>query len=89
MSSSNRSGTNFATQIVQWLSVIGALNWGLVGILDWDLVRAILGNDPTTPASAASRVIYALVGVSGVGLALLAPRMRRATTAAGLAHADA
>ncbi len=89
MSSSSRSGTNLATQIVQWLSVIGALNWGLVGIFNWDLVRAILGNEPATPASAASRAIYALVGVSGVGLAILAPRRRRATTPAGLAHADA
>ena len=55
------------TQIVLWLSIIGALNWGLVGFFNWDLVRAIFGNDSATPASGISRVIYALVGLSGLG----------------------
>lgn len=89
MSSTNRSGTTIASQIVQWLSVVGALNWGLVGIFDWDLVRAILGNDPATSASAASRAVYALVGISGLGLAILAPRRRRDAVPARFADADA
>lgn len=43
------------------LIVIGGLNWGLVGLLKFDLVKAVLG-DMTTLA----RVVYALVGVSAV-----------------------
>lgn len=43
------------------LTVIGALNWGLVGFLGIDLVSAIFGE-----MSFLSRIIYALVGVSGL-----------------------
>ena len=43
------------------LVIIGALNWGLVGFLGVDLVAAIFGE-----MSAVSRVIYALVGLSGI-----------------------
>lgn len=85
---STRNGTNVAGEIVRWLAVIGALNWGLVGIFNWDLVRAILGNDAGTSASAASRAVYALVGLAGVGLAVLAPA-RRHEQGSGLARADA
>ncbi len=85
---SNRNGVRVAAEVVRWLAVIGALNWGLVGFFNWDLVRAILGNDAGTSASAASRAVYALVGLAGVGLALLAPA-RRHEKASGLARADA
>jgi uncharacterized membrane protein YuzA (DUF378 family) len=64
------------TQVVLWLSIIGALNWGLVGFFNWDLVRAIFGADSATPSSGIARVIYALVGLSGLALAILAPRLR-------------
>jgi uncharacterized membrane protein YuzA (DUF378 family) len=47
---------------VAWaLAVIGALNWGLVGAFNFDLVAAILGT-MTMPA----RVVYILVGVAGL-----------------------
>ena len=85
---SNGNGTKVATGVVQWLAIIGALNWGLVGFFNWDLVRALLGNDAGTSASAASRAIYALVGLSGVGLAVLSPARRNAR-ASSLARADA
>jgi uncharacterized membrane protein YuzA (DUF378 family) len=64
------------SQIFVWLAVIGALNWGLVGLFDWDLVRALFGNDTSTPSSALSRAVYAVVGVAGVALAFFAPRLR-------------
>lgn len=70
------SGRNVLTQVLFWLAVIGALNWGLVGFLNWDLVRAIFGGETATPASGLSRVIYALVGLSGLGLLLTGPRLR-------------
>lgn len=46
------------------LVVVGALNWGLVGAFQFDLVAALFG-----PASALSRLVYALVGLSGIVLA--------------------
>lgn len=50
------------------LLVIGGLNWGLVGLLDFDLVAAIFGE-----GAALSRIVYALVGVSAVYLAVVLP----------------
>lgn len=47
--------------ITQILVIVGALNWGLVGIFSFDLVAAIFGEMTTI-----SRVVYALVGLSAV-----------------------
>jgi hypothetical protein len=43
------------------LLIIGGLNWGLVGIFNFDLVAAIFGD-----MSVVSRIIYILVGLSGI-----------------------
>jgi uncharacterized membrane protein YuzA (DUF378 family) len=43
------------------LVVIGAVNWGLIGFFNFDLVRAIFGN-----MTLVTRIIYALVGVAGL-----------------------
>ncbi|SHJ62132.1 hypothetical protein SAMN05444401_3487 [Clostridium amylolyticum] len=43
------------------LVVIGAINWGLIGFFQFDLVAAIFGN-----MSAITRVVYALVGIAGL-----------------------
>lgn len=43
------------------LVLIGALNWGLVGIFNIDLVAMIFG-DMTVLA----RIVYALVGISAI-----------------------
>ena len=51
--------------IVASLLVIGGLNWGLVGLFNFDLVATILGN-----MSALSRIIYIVVGISAVYQAL-------------------
>ena len=42
------------------LVVIGALNWGLVGLLQFDLVGTLFGD-----MSAISRIVYVLVGLAG------------------------
>lgn len=47
------------------LLVIGGLNWGLVGIFNFDLVASILGN-----MTGFSRVIYSVVGICALYLAL-------------------
>jgi uncharacterized membrane protein YuzA (DUF378 family) len=50
---------------MDWLSLVlvavGGLNWGLIGILNFDLVAAIFGD-----MSAFSRIVYSLVGLSAV-----------------------
>lgn len=52
------------------LIIIGAINWGLIGIFEFDLVAAIFGN-----MSVVSRIIYSLVGISGLwGIKLLFDR---------------
>ncbi len=47
--------------IVLVLIVIGAINWGLIGFLNFDLVRVIFGD-----MSIVSRLVYALVGIGGL-----------------------
>jgi len=49
------------------LAVVGALNWGLVAIAEFDLVAEIFGLD-FGETNAVTRVIYALVALSGVVL---------------------
>lgn len=44
------------------LAIIGALNWGLIGIFGFDLVGALFGGQ----MSALSRIIFSLVGVAGL-----------------------
>jgi uncharacterized membrane protein YuzA (DUF378 family) len=48
------------------LVIIGALNWLLVGLFEWDLVSALLGGDPHRVSSGLSRFIYAIVGLAGL-----------------------
>jgi len=43
------------------LTVIGAINWGLVGVLKFDLAAAVFGE-----MSHAARCVYSLVGLSGI-----------------------
>ncbi len=49
------------------LVVVGALNWGLVAIAEFDLVAALFGLD-FGETNVLTRVVYALVGLSGVWL---------------------
>ncbi|MDD6327492.1 MAG: DUF378 domain-containing protein [Eubacteriales bacterium] len=45
------------------VTIIGAINWGLIGFFDFNLVSAVFGE-----ASALSRIIYGLVGLTGLYL---------------------
>ncbi len=54
------------------LLVVGGLNWGLVGFFNFDLVAAIFGN-----MSAISRIVYILVGLSGLYQALSLKAIQR------------
>jgi uncharacterized membrane protein YuzA (DUF378 family) len=67
---------------LHWLAlvlvIVGAVNWGLVGLFQFDLVAALFGGQ----AAPVSRVVYGLVGLAGVLVALtslaLAPETRPA-----------
>lgn len=45
------------------LTVVGAVNWGLVGLLEFNLVTAVVGS-----IAGAEKVVYILVGASAVYL---------------------
>lgn len=47
--------------ISKWLVVIGAINWGLVGLLNFNLVEFLLGSWPWLVI-----VVYTLVGLCGL-----------------------
>ncbi len=47
------------------LTIVGALNWGLVGLFDFNLVSMLFGSMP-----ALEQIVYVLVGLSAVGLIL-------------------
>ena len=49
------------------LVIIGAINWLLVGLFNFDLVAAITGND-FGEKNTISSVIYVLVGLAGLAL---------------------
>ncbi|MDR2902636.1 MAG: DUF378 domain-containing protein [Lactobacillales bacterium] len=50
------------TQIAFWLTVIGGINWGLVGLFQLDIVTYLLG------AGLISRIIFIAVGASALWL---------------------
>lgn len=59
------------------VAIIGAVNWGLIGFFNWNLVDAIFGGGAREQTSALSRLIYSLVGLAGLALALTFPWSRR------------
>ena len=70
---------NLGTKIMKTLNVIalvlvvvGGLNWGLVGLFNFDLVAAIFGD-----MSVLSRIVYSLVGLSAVVVAAELPKLTK------------
>ncbi len=61
------------------LAIVGALNWGLVGLFEYNLVAAVLGGTATQTATMAERIVYVAVGIGGViAIPMLAATLRRA-----------
>ena len=50
------------------LVIVGAANWGLVAVAEYDLVASIFGME-FGETSAITRIVYGLVGLSGLWLA--------------------
>ncbi|MFA5307114.1 MAG: DUF378 domain-containing protein [Candidatus Babeliales bacterium] len=51
----------FIEYFIYALLIIGGLNWGLVGVLQFDLVAFLFGN-----MTLVARIVYGLVGVAAV-----------------------
>ena len=64
------------------LVIIGGINWGLVGLAQFDLVAAIFGGQDAILA----RVVYALVGISALWQILPMARAARSGEVAAQAH---
>ena len=47
--------------IVLILVIVGTINWGLIGLLNFDLVRILFGN-----MTLLSRIVYVVIGISGL-----------------------
>lgn len=62
--------------VLDWVAfilvIVGGLNWGLVGIMNFDLVSTIFGD-----MSVISRLVYTLVGISAVYLAVMSPSLTK------------
>lgn len=54
------------------LLIVGGLNWGLVGLFNFDLVATLFGD-----MTLLSRIVYCLVGVSAIYQALALKSMMR------------
>ena len=65
------------------LVVVGAVNWGLVGLAQFDLVAYLFGGQ----SAAISRIVYSLVGLAGVTLLGLQFRSEDARHPAHSSHA--
>ena len=61
---------------LDWLAlvlvIVGGLNWGLVGLLNFNLVSTLFGE-----MSGLSKIVYILVGLSAVYMLLVAGKLAR------------
>ena len=48
-------------KILLVITIVGAINWGLIGIMDFDLVAFLFGS-----MSLLTRIVYTLVGICGL-----------------------
>ena len=57
-----RNGVDIMDTIALILTIVGAINWGLIGLAKFDLVAWIFGGQ----TAVLSRIIYGLVGLAGL-----------------------
>ena len=70
----HEKGVDFMDRLSLLLVIVGAVNWGLIGLFQFDLIAFLFGGQ----ASLISRVLYTIVGAAGVWSVsmLFAPRDR-------------
>ena len=60
------------------LAIIGAINWLLVGLFQWNLVKAIFASSGTQDATGGERAVYIIVGIGGlIAIPMLAASLGR------------
>jgi uncharacterized membrane protein YuzA (DUF378 family) len=81
-----QEGCNYV-KTLHWISlvlaIVGAVNWGLWGLFQFDLVAALGGGQTAT----FSRVVYSLVGLAGLVLAITSSMLHTELPVAGAARA--
>ncbi len=71
----HHTGLNALDWVAMVLMIVGGLNWGLVGIAEFDLVAALFGEMSTI-----SRLVYVLVGLAALyGIVMLMKLARHRT----------
>lgn len=62
-------------KLLDWVAlvlvIIGAINWGLVGLFTWNLVETIFGTIPVLVT-----IIYVVVGIAGLYMIYFATKMK-------------
>lgn len=71
--------------ILDWIAlillIIGGLNWGLVGVADFDLVAAIFkGTNEVGSDATIAKIVYILVGLSALYMLLMSFMKKGAST---------
>lgn len=63
--------------VLDWIAlilvIIGGINWGVYGLLGFDLIEVIFIGAPVVVAS----IIYIIVGVAAIYLAIISPKLAR------------
>lgn len=52
------------------IGIVGAVNWGLIGLFDFNLVTFLFGT-----GSMLTRLVYVLVGISGIYMLSFFPKL--------------
>lgn len=73
MNENNKLSALAKTLIV--VAIIGAINWGLIGFFNFNLVDAVLGGGRAEETSSTSRVVYSIVGICGVIALMMLPKL--------------
>lgn len=67
--------------VLDWIAlvlvIVGALNWGLVGFFEFDLVATLFGD-----MTMISRIVYSLVGLAAIYLAIISPKLSKGSSMA-------
>lgn len=83
-SCSLQKGVDLMDRLSLALVIIGAINWGLVGLFQFDLIAFLFGGQ----AALISRVLYTIVGAAGLWSISLLFTSRESRAAAGAARID-
>jgi uncharacterized membrane protein YuzA (DUF378 family) len=74
MQEAPKKSTMTAIADVIWLiAAIGAINWGLVGLFNINVIHKLLADSP-------ARIVYIIFGICGVAALFLLPLLRVKTT---------